>query len=273
MKKLIGLILALFILNCSGTPLTTGAQTSTNSTLKTVTVMSTHHPMKVDGAYPNLTLDDGTKMFTNNLGITIHLTEALLSWGSLDIITEGSLEDCLAGDDQSIALNVVEDIITDDLFTKTLGSQNIPNQSYCQYQITFSAANESFNALASSENIFGRSVYLKGTWSTETESNDFEIAITDDFTKSNVFYVMEGEETIEHPLHFEDESSATVLFGNMYNTWFNDIDFTESESDIREQVIANIQGHVHQHLGSHHGSSDQTDDMSSTDMDSSMHSH
>lgn len=237
MRKFILILLILFVARCSGNSLITDAAISAAEDLKTVTLVSIHHPEDVDGEYPDLMEEDGTRLFTNDSGVEINLTEATIHWDAFELVSGGDDEDCLDDLDENFTLDVEENILDEDFMETTLAERDdIPNLSYCQFVVTIS------------------SVTTAGTWSDSTSTGAFEINVTEEISVSSGFQTEEDGEVIEHPLHFgDDEDSATVTLSNEYDQWFHGINFTETTEELATMLQDNIEATLHQHTRDHHG--------------------
>jgi hypothetical protein len=265
MKKFTVILLMMFLLNCTGSSLVGESDTSISAAEDIVTLIlqSIHHSTPDEhGEYPEYTMDDGTRMFENNLGVMVTLTHAVFHWGHFDLISDGDDEDCEAGHDVSFDLHTLENFLDEDLHTLTLYTESaLENRAYCQYTIHLTADNSDTHGIEDLPEAEGASIYVAGTWSDGADSGSFEIKVTDDFSKTLSFKVKEDGVSSEHPLHYDDdETEDSVLFGNKYDQWFNDMDFSETAEELAEQLVTNIDSAMHQHLGAHHGSSDDDSD-------------
>lgn len=258
--KAILCFLPLSFVACSGSNLVTSSDSSTNATgtTKSVTIQSIHHPEMENGEFPNLTQQDGSKMFSNNQGVMIHLKKALLSWGSFHLISADG-DDCTPGTNIALTLLTIEDVMSADLFTKDLGVSNVADVFYCQYQVRFIPAGAASAGIDDHPELDGYSVLVSGTWNDGVNQGNFEIKVTEEILQTLKFKFDEGGSVMEHAFHFhEGETERSLLFGNKYNRWFDDLDFSETTAELEEQLITNITANVHQHLGDHHGSSDDS---------------
>lgn len=270
MKRYLLAIILLIGTGCSGTTLVDpSALQNLTETFKTLAIQATHHSApNDDGTYNDFSQLDGTKMFTTSNGTMIHLEKALLSWGQIELLSDGDDEDCLGNLDQLIPLNIVENFLDDDLFTIDLGSQSINVTGYCRYTISFSPMTDAFsNHDTYHDDLMGLSLLLAGHYTINGITTPFRIEIAQGFSQTKDFMFDEDGSVMVHPFHFhENEDSRTIVFGNKYNLWFEDVDFSETEANIQQQVIVNITGTVHQHLGHHHGAQ-MSDDASDTGAD------
>lgn len=157
----------------------------------------------------------------NNKGYTVTLETALLSWRSLVLISAGEDPECEAGQDQTLQLNITEDLLTDSTELE-LGTFSIPMISYCQYEIHFSA------------------IQLSGRWSKEGVEGTFDLQPTEPAMVTNVF--VSSHEGASHPFHFhEGETEAAKSFATDSDLLLQDLDFANmTDAALEAQVIENV---------------------------------
>lgn len=269
MKKLITLLAMTFLfLNCSGQTLLDTTDTSLSSdasTLKTVSLWATHHPAPLeDGSYPDFTTDDGAREFTTNLGFTVKLTKALGHWTKVDLYSEEGDTDCDPTYSAVIDTNFIYNFLGTDLEVSETGVDDVTAVPYCRFRITFGPATADSMHAGMHGDLIGSSVLVSGTYTLGGTTGSFEFAIDTELLKEALFKAKENDVTIDHALHFDsDEDEVSPVFGTKYNKWFDDIDFTVDSDELQEDTFAdNFLAAFHQHLGDHHGMSD---DMSGHD--------
>lgn len=176
------------------------------------------------GLYPDYLTEEGTKVFQNDLGITITLEKAGVSWGSLHL-----MEACEGDHDAEIALMSIENFLADDLASVILATDSVADTSYCQYEIHLSPENEESSGVDEFPEMMGYAVYVSGSWSYDGESGTFEIAVDDEIEMAGDFSTSE-----------DDENSLSVVFGNYYDRFFDGMDFSESDATLQEELVENL---------------------------------
>lgn len=240
MKIINYLFIVLCCSACSGQPLFGTDVAASIAGTKQLTITATQHGTPdADGVYPDLALADGTKVFQNDLGITITLEEASLSWGHIELISAGDDDECGLNDDLTLHVESNQDLMTDDLVEQTLFDDAIVDATYCQYQIEFSIEDTDSAALNHTADTGTPVIELSGHWQDGSASGDFAITIDETVTLSNIFYAAEDGEVIAHPLHFHEDLLVSV-FGVRYDQFLDGIDFSESDTQIQNQVIENL---------------------------------
>ncbi len=233
---------------CSGQPLfDTDATESAEGTKQLTMSVTQHGTPDADGVYPDLALADGTKVFQNDLGVTITLEEASLSWGHIELISAGDDADCGQNEDLTLHVESTQDLMDDDLAEQTLFDDLVADAIYCQYQIEWEAATSASAELSHTTDTDTHTVHLSGHWTDGSDSGDFSVSIDDGVTVSNIFYALEDGEIVAHPLHFHEDSLSYVL-GVRYDQLLDGLDFSESEAEQQAQVIENLEAAVRQNL-------------------------
>lgn len=235
---------------CSGTPLIDATNSSLSGDLKTLHVHVLHHGTEVADAFPDLTTAEGYREFTNDLGITVTLKKAGLSWGDVELISEGDDEDCVPGLDTSVATGVIENILDADATELMIAGANIADAEYCQYTVNFTAANAASDGVDAFPEISGSSAHVSGSWSDGVNSGDFEIHVGHDMSVTLAFQSLQDDGSVSnHPFHFHgDDTEAMLMLGTHYDQWFNGIDFTEDSHDLEHELKDNIEASVEQYF-------------------------
>jgi len=249
MKKInyLCILIAVIFSACSGQPLFSEDAESTAGTNQLVITVTQHGTPDDAGVYPDLVTADNTKVFQNDLGITITLEEASLSWGHIELISAGDDADCGQNDDLTLHVESTQDLMDDDLAEQTLFDDLVVEAIYCQYQIALEAASDANAELNHTADMGTHTVHLSGHWTDGSDSGDFSVSIDDGVTVSNIFYALEDDEIIAHPLHFH-EDSLSYVFGVRYDQLLDGLDFSESEAEQQAQVIENLEAAVRQNL-------------------------
>lgn len=251
------LISLVFLASCSGSSLVeqiNSAATALESVTKTLSLITIRHGTPDSaGNYPEYDQENGTKVFENSEGIQITIDKVYISWKSFELISEGDDEECEAGNDALISLDLIEDFMQTDLEEFTIISDSIVDTSFCQYEITISDDNASFENIEDYPEIEGLAIFISGTYESGLATESFEVEIAGEFTKTANFQTKDDDgNKIDHPFHFhEEEDSGEVMIGNKYDKWFDGVDFTESSEDLADKVKSNFLSSMHQHLHSH----------------------
>lgn len=201
-----------------------------------------------NGIFPSLTQGDGSKVFQNGLGVTITLEAAGISWGHVQLISEGNDPECEAGHDVELHVERIENLIAAvDLQASPLSATEIADYSYCQYRVELTPENSDSPGLSGLSEIAGSSIYAKGTWDFNGAGGAFEVKSAEEIELTREFVGQSGH---AHPLHYhEGEEAKTVRFAVYYDQWFEGVDFSESEAVLSAEVSANVLGSIKQYHG------------------------
>lgn len=280
-KRYLIAVLFSFVMNCSGQKLINGttADLATDSSQsisaqsKAFAVNIEHHGTIFDTElYPDYMQDDLTKQFQNNLGYTITLTTAAISYSHMHLISDGNDIECTDGIIEDVDLNYVDNILAEDLQPTTVVNQLISDVAFCQYEIHLSADNETSLGLDEVPEAANHSFFIIGKWEYGTSFGNFSIIIDNDVSITDSFKTLEGEVIVDHPIHYHDgETGKIISFGTNYDRWFDDIDFTESASQRNSQFVQNVQSSIVQELASDHATT--SSNSSSTTGDGHGHTH
>ncbi len=251
------MISILLLTACNGETLVNSTRTnpnSSNNTAPTLTISVIHHGTPDnDSHYPDYFNGIDAKTFQNNLAITITLEKAGLSWGHAYLISEGNDPECEPGYNFELHLEHIENILDTDLTELLLTSSKITDIAYCQYRLEFSPENLASPGLSALPEITGNSAYVAGTWDDGVITGSFEIAIEEKIEAEATFQASHDNEIIDHPFHFHTgQISRTLIFRSIYDRWFDDIDFSESEEEIKSALIINIINSAGQYLENQH---------------------
>lgn len=251
-SRIVLILLAFACAACGGESLINGLNTNVGVT-KTLTAHAIHHGTEDDtGGFPDYLQGDGTKLFVNDLGIAITLTKAAISWGHIQLISEGNDPECEAGHDAELHVENIENILDADLVEMELMAASIEDTAYCQFQVELTPDNAESPGLDLLPGIAGHSAYITGSWTHGAESGIFEIALDEELVTISPLITIEGHETIEHPFHFhEGDDAASLTFGFTYDRWFDGVTFAESLAELEIKVADNIIGSIGQYLDSH----------------------
>lgn len=233
-----------------------------------VTISSVHHRSPDEnGDVPDEGFHVGDQLvFTKGEGenaVTITLTQALISWKRVSLISDGDDENCVEGIQANINLNIVENFLSTDLEVLTLGQQSVPRIAYCQFQILIAPLEDDGEEPGDLDSSLSYSFI--GSWTQGNQSGEFTIQSSDEVELNLVFKAMENGEQIDHPLHFENEDeSPLILIGNKYDYLFNGVEEIDFSAEDLQYQLSHLVYHgfhhaTHQHLGAHH-SMDENDD-------------
>ncbi len=193
----------------------------------------------------------GEKEFDTDLGYHIRLQDARIYWHRIELISSGADPECLGGNDQSLALNRLQDFLGEDGMADDLLETQIPLVSYCQFKLSFApsehAAIKHHDGEDHGSDTAAEGYHLKGVWSKGPDSGDFHI-------ESLGETVVSGEFT--HPLHFhEGESEVAVTFEVHYDELLNGIEFSALPAEAAQQAAfeENLREAIHYEVGSGHG--------------------
>lgn len=207
-----------------------------------------HHATPNDlGEFPDYLQQDLSKVFQNDLGITIRLNRAALSWGHINLSSSGEHPECQDGQEAELHIEYVENILDEDRRPRELSEENIEKVAYCSYHLEFMPGEEGTPGFDEVPEILEHSALVQGTWSNGMQSGDFSIALSGETTVEGVFKGQEGE---LHPLHFHDgEDSKVLILGSAYDRWFDGIDFSETPSELEAKLSENIKDALRQFTG------------------------
>lgn len=231
---------------CSGGELVQVHEESTSSfdEVKTVLVNVSHHgTADGDGVLPDLTADDGSKVFQNDLGITITLSKAGVSWGHFDLISAGDDPDCGVAEDERLHVETIEDLLTEDGIETEIASEIIPDSVWCRYRIELTPDNEESLAEADFAEMENAAIYVAGTWESAGQSGAFAIAVREEIAVEGDFISLRDGVETEHPFHFHSETGEVVL-ENVYDAWFDGMDFSESEDELAAKLKSNVEANL-----------------------------
>lgn len=243
--------------HCSGNQLVDDSDPNLSGPVASLSFATTNHLADESSLAADA---EGFKTLTNDQGFTVVLEEAAVNWKSVKLISSGADPECEGGNDQDIELESAQDLLGEDLLANILTEQEIPQVSYCSWQITIAPGAE----VATLKNHGGEdhgsgtanppideTFHLAGSWSKDAESGEFHIHSTTPLTLQGNFQAAHDGELIEHPLHFhEGEVEKQITFGISYDILLNGVDFsTQSEEQLVAQVTTNLGLALHQHLG------------------------
>lgn len=265
-NKIIFSLLIIFSAACEGGSLVNTSSdaeiTIDPDSTNLVTVASVHHRSPDEnGDVSDEGFHVGDKLiFTKGEGdqeVAIELSEALISWKRFSLISDGDDPSCVEGTQSNININKVEDFLSTDLETMTLGQQSVPRISYCQYQVLIAPLGD--DEIEESDLDPSLSYSFQGIWTRGNQTGKFLIQSSDEVELNINFKTKEDGETIDHPLHFESEDeSPTVLLGNKYDDLFNGVEGLDFSAENLHHQLSHLVHHgfhhaTHQHLGAHHG--------------------
>jgi len=253
----------LFIIGCSGSSLVGQVLNLNESETGALQVMAIQHLH--DGS-PSDHNAEGNKVVTSDLGYEIEITEALINFHALKVISGGDDPSCVEGHDQEISLHATHDLLLEDLIGYVLGTQIIPKLNYCHFELQIGEEDDGHHSVkfdhSGDEEPAGEEIqdifHLRGHWHKDSDEGEFEFVGEEPFTVSGHFKIEEDGEIIEHAFHFHDgEDVLNLLFGTNYDVVFDGVDFkTQSLEDQLHQIHENLETAIHQHAGEVHGTDD-----------------
>lgn len=234
------LLFVLLLASCSGQSLLTQADADTILATKTLHLKSTQHgALNEEGHYPDLTQEDGSKTFTNDLGLTLTLESATLHWGHFHLISDGDDPECDPGHDVDIELDIHQNLMSEDLHAAVLASAQIEDRGYCRFMVHFTPSEED-----------GVTARLTGLWTDGVQSGGFNLSIEEEFEAEGIFASGTDMASAAHPLHYhEGQTEKNLTFAHTYDEWFDGVDFSEDNESLKAALTANILDSFHQHLG------------------------
>lgn len=250
--------------NCSGTSLVDQALNLNLSDTGVLQVLALQH--LDDGSAGEHTAEE-SKMVVSDLGYEIEITESLINFHAIKLITEGDDPTCVAGFDQEVSLHATHDLLLEDLIAYLLGTQIIPKLNFCHYELEIGEEEDGHHAIkfdhpGGEEGSHGEEIdgafHFRGHWSKDNDSGDFEFVGVESFTVSGHFKIKENGEIIEHAFHFhEGEDILNLLFGTKYDVVFDGVDFKgQSLEDQLHHIYENLETAIYQHVGDVHGTGD-----------------
>lgn len=247
LKSFFVLSLAASLIHCSGESLIDTDPNADVSELGTLNIGAVHSLEDGSALAVN---PDGHKELSTDAGFDLHLTEVLINWQQLRLISSGADPECVGGSDQTIALNQVEDILGVDLVETSLGEAAIPITGYCSFEVTIAPSANSAIKFHEGEDHGGAhsgievSFHVQGEWSKGVDSGTFHYESTDPVKVSGEF---------THPLHFhEGETEIDLNFGTHYDTYFSGIDFAADDEVMQQaKFVSNLKTGLHRHSDQH----------------------
>ena len=202
-----------------------------------VTLEATHH--LEDGSAGEIT-PEGYKVFSNDLGYQIELSDADLYFQELNLLSTGDDPLCQGGFDQSLPVDEAHSLLDEDMVGTHMGSFAVPMVFFCQFEwVLGDAATEAF--------------HFVGTWSKDGESGTFDLMGHAPIFITGVFQAEENGEVIVHPLHFhEGETEVEVMFSTEYDALFSGMDFKTQDNDGQlDTIYKNFPHAIHQDVSGH----------------------
>ncbi len=219
----------------------------------TVNVSAVHHDENGEALEPTAEI---SKLFSTNQGFDVELTELIVHWEKVRLISEGEDPECVPGLDQEIALAEAEDFLAPDLDAVFLGSVAAGDSHWCKIAVTMGPAQVhavKFH-LGEGELPEGLSFHASGHWTQGAETGDFAIEGAHSVTIEMISQAMENGEVIDHPLHFHPgETEIDLTFGTEYTRLLDGIDLKNDTAEIQaDKFSQNLRERVHQYLGEEH---------------------
>lgn len=238
-----------FFISCSGQSLISLPETNL-SNLKSLSVKATQYGSPdTDEVFPHYLQDDGSKEFISNLGFTITLQQASISWEHLHLVSDGSDEECEIGFDVQVDIERAQNLLANDLDLLQLTTIQISDHAYCRYEIHLSPNNETFSGINDQLTLLNNSLILSGKWHRDTESGSFSASIPDEIVIDGTFKSGTFFESADHPIHYhEGQTEKTIIFGLAYDKLFSDFDFSDASASLEDILQENIKDSLSQFL-------------------------
>ncbi len=200
-----------------------------------VTVFSNHHATPTEGFVPDRGGDGELRVFDNDEGWTIHLTDGLIT-------TKGvTLQRC-DGSESPIEFyfgSVAEDLRSADLERRTLGGTEVGAGELCGVTIhygPFSAATDDAPAEMDAAKMDGLTLFLEGYAERGDERVPFEIAVE---SPADVFTDL--ADSPGGPLRIKGDEAFPVelTVSKTYDRFFDGVDFeTLTDEDLSQNALA-----------------------------------
>lgn len=275
-NKLVLVAILILAAGCSGQSLVDSTlSASTSGTNRTLTLSVIHHGTEDDaGDFPELSLEDGSKQFVTDTGVTVTLTTALLNWQGVTLLASPEDADCTASADLAISFAHVQNLMEDDGVAQTLIESTLTDEGWCHFRVELAALAADSALAAEYPELSGKTFVFAGTWNDGTNSGEFAISTHHEVQPQISFLSDEDGSVMEHPLHFHDVTPHKMTVSLMYDRWFDGVDFTADSHTISHQVIDNLESHCHQHMDghTHHGEEEDSSDTHEED-DHTGHHH
>lgn len=270
-------LVAIFILTagCSGQALVDSALSASTSEInRSLSLSVMHHGTEDEtGNFPELGLEDGSKQFVTDTGVTVTLTTALLNWQGVTLLASSDDADCTAVADLTMAFAHVQNILEDDGVAQTLIESTLTDEGWCHFRVELAALAADSGLATEYPELSGKTFVFAGTWNDGSNSGEFSISTRHEVQPQIAFLSDEDGNVMEHPLHFHDVTPREVTVSLMYDRWFDGVDFTADSHTISHQVIENLESHCHQHMDGHlhHGEDEDSSDSHDHEDDSGHH--
>jgi hypothetical protein len=202
-------------------------------------VLTTHHPTQDGQMFPNLGGDELPRIFENDLGWKITLSQAYA------VTTAITLVGC---NNETVGLDMywgpcAEDMNQADLDTMTVAGARLDAGSFCKVVVQYSpydpnapSSGESKHLLPSAEEVVGASVFLNGYAEDNTgQQVGFTLRSTDTVLVERDLSTIEdgGPLTIA-----KDNFPEEITVSKTYDRFFDGVDFNNfSEAELSLQLI------------------------------------
>ncbi len=194
-------------------------------------VLSAHHGTPQDGIFPDLGVDDGPRVFENDLGWTINLAAGYA------VITGASVTSCkgVETDLESIWGHFPEDFTKQDLDTTVIASKRVNAGLYCELRIYYGPYDPAVAGPSGTKfdppddpEVEGASIYLKGFATLDGMQVPFELRSSDPATAVLDLSTLDGG----NPVRVEKENfSEQLTTSKAYDRLFDGFDFLTGDLD------------------------------------------
>ncbi|RMG95722.1 MAG: hypothetical protein D6705_12935 [Deltaproteobacteria bacterium] len=206
-------------------------------------VLSAHHGTPVDGAFPELGIEDGPRIFENDLGWTVNLTAGYA------VVTHVAVTSCKGVDTDLDAIwgHFAEDFTDLDLDTTVVASKRVAAGLYCELRMTYGpydpdvvGASGSAHTPPDDPEVVGASVYLKGFANKGDQQVSFELRSTGTAVAAIDISTLEDGEPVRV---VKENFSEQITISKAYDRIFDGVDFATFdpaalEAEMPDRVAA-----------------------------------
>jgi hypothetical protein len=200
-----------------------------------VTVFANHHATPEDGRVPDRGGDGELRVFENDEGWTVHLTEGLIT-------TKGATLERCDGVESAVDFyfgSVAEDLRSADLDRTTLGGTEVGAGAFCGLTVhygQFSAETDEAPTVRDLAVVDGTTIYLAGYAERGEQTVPFEIAVE---AERDVHIDFEDLPGGELRISGDEPFPVELTVSKTYDRFFDGVDFgTVSADDLQQNALA-----------------------------------
>lgn len=200
-----------------------------------ITVFTNHHATPENGQVPDRGGDGELRVFENDEGWTVHLTEGLIT-------TTGTTLHRCDGSEAAVDFyfgTIAEDLRSADLLPLTLGGTTVSAGSFCGLTVhygPFSAATDMPPETADVTAADGNTIYLAGFAERGSESVEFEIAVD---AAPDVYIDLEDRPEGALRISGDEPFPVEMTVSKTYDRFFDGVDFaTVTADDLDQNTLA-----------------------------------